>query len=77
MILIRISKEEHRAISLCADGRGRCTRDSGVARYEGQYTIYNWEEEDDPAEMLDRRFLALSILFVTSFISTAFHEYYS
>jgi RimJ/RimL family protein N-acetyltransferase len=24
-------------------------------RYEGQYTIYNWEEEDDPAEMLDRR----------------------
>jgi [ribosomal protein S18]-alanine N-acetyltransferase len=24
-------------------------------RYEGQYTIYNWDEEDDPAEMLDRR----------------------
>ena len=24
-------------------------------RYEGQYAIYNWEEEDDPAEMLDRR----------------------
>lgn len=46
-------------------------------RYEGQYTIYNWEEEDDPVEMLDRRFLALFILFVTSHISTAFHEYYS
>jgi ribosomal-protein-alanine N-acetyltransferase len=24
-------------------------------RYEGQYAIYNWEGEDDPAEMLDRR----------------------
>ena len=24
-------------------------------RYEGQYAIYNWEEEDDPEEMLDRR----------------------
>ncbi len=24
-------------------------------RYEGQYAIYNWEEEDDPAELLDRR----------------------
>ncbi len=24
-------------------------------RYEGQCTIYNWAEEDDPAEMLDRR----------------------
>jgi [ribosomal protein S18]-alanine N-acetyltransferase len=24
-------------------------------RYEGQYAIYNWEDEDDPAEMLDRR----------------------
>ena len=24
-------------------------------RYEGQYTIYNWDGEDDPAEMLDRR----------------------
>jgi len=24
-------------------------------RYEGQYAIYNGEEEDDPAEMLDRR----------------------
>ena len=23
--------------------------------YEGQYAVYNWEEEDDPAEMLDRR----------------------
>ncbi|GAC1565309.1 MAG: GNAT family protein [Ktedonobacteraceae bacterium] len=24
-------------------------------RYEGQYAIYNREDEDDPAEMLDRR----------------------
>lgn len=24
-------------------------------RYEGQYAIYNWEDEDDPAVMLDRR----------------------
>lgn len=24
-------------------------------RYEGQYAIYNWEDEDVPAEMLDRR----------------------
>lgn len=24
-------------------------------RYEDQYAVYNWEEEDDPAEMLDRR----------------------
>ncbi len=24
-------------------------------RYEGQYAIYNWEDEDDPADMLDRR----------------------
>jgi [ribosomal protein S18]-alanine N-acetyltransferase len=24
-------------------------------RYEGQYAVYNWEDEDDPAEMLDRR----------------------
>ena len=24
-------------------------------RYEGQYAIYNWEGEDDPTEMLDRR----------------------
>ncbi|MGH2496169.1 MAG: GNAT family N-acetyltransferase [Ktedonobacteraceae bacterium] len=24
-------------------------------RYEGQYAVYNWEAEDDPAEMLDRR----------------------
>jgi [ribosomal protein S18]-alanine N-acetyltransferase len=24
-------------------------------RYEGQYAIYNWEGEDDPEEMLDRR----------------------
>src|SRR5579872_3078807 len=24
-------------------------------RYEGQYAIYNWEDGDDPAEMLDRR----------------------
>jgi len=24
-------------------------------RYEGLYTIYNWDDEDDPAEMLDRR----------------------
>jgi RimJ/RimL family protein N-acetyltransferase len=24
-------------------------------RYEGEYAIYNWQSEDDPAEMLDRR----------------------
>ena len=24
-------------------------------RYDEPYSIYNWEEEDDPAEMLDRR----------------------
>jgi [ribosomal protein S18]-alanine N-acetyltransferase len=24
-------------------------------RYEGQYAVYNWEGEDDPGEMLDRR----------------------
>jgi RimJ/RimL family protein N-acetyltransferase len=24
-------------------------------RYEGPYSVYNWQEKDDPAELLDRR----------------------
>ena len=24
-------------------------------RYEGPYAVYNWEDEDDPSDMLDRR----------------------
>lgn len=31
------------------------TRAIKAWRYEGQYAIYNWEEEDDPVAMLDRR----------------------
>jgi len=33
----------------------RDAREIMTWRYEEPYSVYNWEEEDDPAQMLDRR----------------------